>query len=153
MEKQTQQTISQKPVQMARKVFFSCAHRYASPLLTEEQNREVFGACFNPYGHGHDYVLEAYFEGSIDPVSGLIVNLVDIDRLLKDVVAPIDHRHLNHEIAYFKDVVPTTENLAAFLFHQVESAAQSMPVKLIKVRLYENEDLWVDYGPNRSLGL
>jgi 6-pyruvoyltetrahydropterin/6-carboxytetrahydropterin synthase len=138
---------------MARKVFFSAAHRYVSKHLTDEQNKDVFGACYNPYGHGHDYTLEAFFEGTIDPVSGLIVNLSDVDMVLKKIVAPLDHRHLNHEIPYFQDVVPTTENLAAYLFHLIEQECQGMPLRLVKVRLFENADLWVDYGSDRSLGI
>ncbi len=134
-------------IQIARKIYFSSAHFYKNPEWSDEKNREVFGACFNPYGHGHNYTLEAVLEGQPDPVSGLVVNLVDVDRILKSVVAPLDHRHLNFEIGAFQSTIPTTENMAIYLYQQIQDQMGELPVRLMKVRLYEEEGLWVDYPP------
>lgn len=134
---------------LARKAYFSSAHRYFNPALSEKENQEIFGSCFSPYGHGHNYVLEAYFEGPIDPATGMVMNLHDIDQILKAVVGPLDHHHLNFDIPYFKSIIPTTENIAKYLFENIQSHLQSSSfskVELYKVRLHENEDLWVDYG-------
>jgi 6-pyruvoyltetrahydropterin/6-carboxytetrahydropterin synthase len=142
---------------LARRVHFSCAHRYFSDQLSEEQNRRIFGSCYSPFGHGHNYILEGFFEGPIDPVTGMICNLAEIDKWLKDVTDPLDHHHLNFDVPAFAKQVPTTENVARFLFEQLDELLKTQPTphpprpyRLYKVRLYESEDLWVDYG-DRSM--
>ncbi len=138
---------TKKPrARLARRVYFSSAHRYFSPKLTEEQNREVFGSCYSEHGHGHNYILEAYISGPIDSTTGMVINLMDVDEALKQVSRPLDHKHLNFDIPYFKELVPTTENIARYLYDEIEKALQGQDVRLEKVRLYEGEDLWVDYG-------
>lgn len=136
---------------LARKVHFSSGHRYFNPQFSEEQNKSIFGSCYSQYGHGHNYVLEAYFEGEIDPQTGMVINLRDVDQWLKEVTSHLDHRHLNEDVPYFKDVIPTTENIAAYLYREIERFAQKSGVELFKVRLYENDDLWVDYGGDGDL--
>ena len=134
-------------VVIARKVFFTSAHSYHIQKLSDSENKKLFGPCFSPYGHGHDYTLEVFLKGSRDKSTGLVVNLIDVDTRLKEIVAPLNFRHLTHEVPFFRNVIPTTENLARYLFFQVESSIQDWPVTLSKVRIYENADLWVDYGP------
>lgn len=133
-------------VRLARRIYFSCGHRYYSPQLSEAENKKIFGACYTEYGHGHNYTLEAYIEGAIDPVTGMIINLSEVDEVLKAVTAPLDHHHLNFDVPHFKDHVPTTENIAAYLYKQIEGRLHGRALKLHKIRLYEYEDLWVDYG-------
>lgn len=137
--------LSQKQIQLARKVFFSAAHFYKNEKWSDEKNKEVFGPCFSPYGHGHNYTLECYFTGYIDERSGLVINLFDIDKILKRVVQPFDHHHINFEVEAFKHKNPTTENLAVWFFNALKLEMAALPVQLTKVRLSEEEDLWVDY--------
>ena len=140
-----------KSVIIARKVYFCCAHQYLSDKLSDAKNHAVFGACVNV--HGHDYTLEAYFSGTVDPHSGLVVNLMDIDQILRAVVQPLDHRFLNKDVDYFKTHIPTTENIARYCFEQIKTQCQLMPIELERVRLIEGQDLWTDYGPNQELSL
>lgn len=134
-------------VRLARRIHFSCGHRYFSPQLSEDENRKTFGACYTEFGHGHNYTLEAFVEGPIDPVTGMIVNLSEVDAILKKITDPLDHHHLNYDVPAFRDTVPTTENIARYLYHEMEqSLARDQSLRLHKVRLYEYDDLWVDYG-------
>ena len=132
---------------MSRRVYFSSAHRYYQVAWSLEKNREEFGKCFSEFGHGHNYILEAYFSGEIETQSGLIVNLIDVDMLLKRVTIELDHQHLNFNHPHFKDLVPTTENIAAYLFNQIlcETPKLMVPnLQLYKIKLFEDEDLWVE---------
>lgn len=141
---------SGKIVRMSRRANFSSAHLYSSPEFSESENKATFGKCFTEHGHGHNYLLEAFFEGKIDEKSGLIINLLDIDELLKVLTDKLDHQHLNFDVPEFRDIVPTTENLARFCFQTIEKLRigkmPNVPMKLYKVRLFENDDLWVEYG-------
>lgn len=132
---------------LARRRDFSCNHRYEVRAWTEAQNREVFGACFTPNGHGHNYELEVYLSGAVDTQSGMILNLVEVDAILSEVIKPVAGKHLNFEVAEFKDKVPTTELLAQFLFERCQKLFANTRGRLVKLRLYEYEDLWVDVWP------
>lgn len=133
-------------VTLCRKISFSSAHRYWRPEWPEEKNREVFGSLYSEHGHGHNYILEAWVRGKIDPVTGLVINLKDLDGILKEITDPLDHHHLNHDVDYFQEVVPTTENVARYCYEKLQEALAKTSVKLEKVRLYEGPDLWVDFG-------
>jgi len=131
---------------LARRRGFQCLHRYAVPEWSVSANSSEFGACFTPSGHGHDYELEVYLSGPVHPVTGMILNLSDVDQVISDVLRTIEGKHINFEVAELEGKVPTTERLADFLFHKLE---HSFPgARLEKIRLYEYEDLWVDVWPN-----
>lgn len=140
-----------KQARLARRVHFSSGHRYFSDQLTEDENKKIFGSCYSPYGHGHNYILEAYFEGAIDPITGMVINLIEADQILKSVTDPLDHHHLNYDIPYFKNVVPTCENIAQYLYKEIEKKIAGRSLKLFKVRLYESEDLWADVGRDKGI--
>jgi 6-pyruvoyltetrahydropterin/6-carboxytetrahydropterin synthase len=132
---------------LTRRVTFSAAHRYWRDDWPEAQNREVFGACANPHGHGHNYALEATVEGEVDAETGFVIDLVALDRVLRDaIVVPLDHQHVNHAVPDFGagGLVPSTENLAAWAWTRI---ARHLPpgVRLHRVRLRENDDLYVDF--------
>lgn len=132
---------------LTRSVRFAAAHRYHRPEWSDEENRRVFGACSNPHGHGHNYVLEATVRGRIDPVTGFSVDLAVLDRILDEVVVqPLDHQHLNHAVDAFAPgrKIPTTENLAAYLWPRIERALPD-GVTLHRIRIYEDPTLFVDY--------
>lgn len=131
-------------VQLARRIHFSSGHRYFNKNWNEKKNKEIFGLCYSEHGHGHNYTLEVYLTGPINPETGMVINLQEVDHILKQVIAPLDHQHLNHDLEEFKEKVPTTENLAQYCFKKVREKLNS--VQIDKVRLFEGEDLWVDYG-------
>ena len=99
---------------------FAAAHRLATPVLSEEENRRLYGKCNNPYGHGHDYVLEVSVEGPVDE-SGQVVRRSQLDDLVRErVLRLLDHKDLNKDVAAFEGRVTTTENLAAVIRGQLE---------------------------------
>lgn len=145
-----------KTAYLTRRVRFAAAHRYHRPEWSEAQNRQVFGACNNPHGHGHNYMLEATVRGEIDPQTGFAVDLVTLDRALEThVVERLDHQHLNHVVDDFAygEQIPTTENILAHLWPRL---AEAMPkgATLYRLRLYEDPTLFVDYygGEERPAG-
>jgi 6-pyruvoyltetrahydropterin/6-carboxytetrahydropterin synthase len=98
---------------LTRRYRFSASHRLHSELLTEAENQTTFGKCNNPYGHGHDYVLEVSVTGELNPATGLIVRLSLLDQLVHDeVLTSFSHRNLNQDVVEFQRLVPTTENVA-----------------------------------------
>ncbi len=129
---------------IARRRLFSTAHLYKQDAFSDEQNREVFGACYSAHGHGHNYILEIFVEGPIDPDNGLVVNVNDLDRLMKKVCEPFDHLHISFDVPAFKGIVPTTEHLASYFYSHVrDELADVLPkLKLNRLRLFETDDLW-----------
>ncbi|MDE3166175.1 MAG: 6-carboxytetrahydropterin synthase [Acidobacteriota bacterium] len=97
---------------VTRRYEFAASHRLHSEELSAERNRELYGKCNNPYGHGHNYVVEVSVRGPSDPVSGRAVDTERLDGLVRaQVIAPFDHRNLNTEVEGFAHAVPTSENL------------------------------------------
>jgi 6-pyruvoyltetrahydropterin/6-carboxytetrahydropterin synthase len=132
---------------LSRRVSFSAAHRYWREEWSEERNRQVFGACANPHGHGHSYVLEAMVAGPVDPETGFSVELGALDRVLAEaVVGPLDHQHINHAVPEFGPggQVPTTENLLIWAWPRIQARLPAA-VRLHRLRLREDETLYVDY--------
>lgn len=103
---------------------------------------------------GHNYILEAYVQGAIQPNSGMIIGIRELDAILNKTTLKLDHKHLNLDLEFFTNRPVTCENLALYCYNEVTKELQSLNnlelnnLKLSKVRLYETEDLWVDYGVN-----
>jgi len=107
-------------LQLSRRYRFSASHRLHSAKLGEEENRRVYGKCNNPYGHGHNYVVEVAVSGPVDQATGMIANLSDLDAFVEsEVIEPFDHKYLNEEIAEFSKRVPTTENICIEIFNRL----------------------------------
>lgn len=118
---------------------FSAAHRLARPDLSYEDNCEIYGKCARPNGHGHNYHLEVTVKGEIDPRTGMIVELVALQKAIEDhVVEPFDHTFLNKDIPYFAEVVPTAENIAAHIANLLKQPIRDMGAHLHKVKLIES---------------
>jgi len=99
-------------MRVTRRYRFAASHRLHSAAFTEQQNRELYGKCNNPYGHGHDYVLEVTAAGPVDPGSGQVVHIPSLDRLVADqVLRDFDHRYINADLGEFQSLVPTSENI------------------------------------------
>lgn len=132
---------------ITRRAEFSASHVCCQPGLTREQNRQLYGAAANPSGHGHNYVVEVTLEGDPDPATGMIFDLKKLkDVIQQAVVEPMDHRFLNYEVPPFDKVVPTAENVAVEIWDRLQPHFVGEPARLRNVRLYETEDLYVDYG-------
>jgi len=132
-------------VTISRKFEFSASHRYWRDDWSEEKNREHFGECINPYGHGHNYELHVTVAGKVDPKTGMIVNLTVLKKRVKKVLEEFDHKFLNLDTPYFEERIPTTENVALVLFELIESELSNQADYFLKkVRLYERHDLYAD---------
>ena len=133
-----------REVRLTRRYRFSAAHRLHTPLLTDAENREVYGKCNNPHGHGHDYTMEVSVFGPVDPKLGRLVAVDQLDQFVETVILrQFDRRNLNVEVAEFGGVVPTTENLAEVLVRRLESAWPvafgKRAARLEKVRIWETK--------------
>ena len=131
---------------ITRRIEFSASHVCANPALPDEENRRLFGEAANPYGHGHNYVVEVTLEGDPDPVSGMVLDLKELKSILNaQVVESFDHRFLNKEVPPFDRTIPTVENIAIEIWNRIEPSLSRPPAKLHAVRVYETPDLYVDY--------
>lgn len=131
-------------VRVTRRVHFSAGHRLHNPSFSEEENREVFGACSNPTGHGHNYELEVTVEGEVDPATGFVVDLKRLKDLLERlVVSDVDHANLNVDVDWLRGVNPTAENLAVRIWERLEGELDG--AELVSVKLWETERNVVEY--------
>lgn len=111
---------SKLQLSITRRYRFAASHRLQTTRLSEDENRRVYGKCANPHGHGHNYVVEITLVGPVNPQTGMIANLAQLDAFVgENVVEPFDHRYLNEEVAEFREVVPTTENLCREIFRRL----------------------------------
>jgi 6-pyruvoyltetrahydropterin/6-carboxytetrahydropterin synthase len=102
---------------LTRRYIFSASHRLHTDRLSVEENRTVYGKCNNPHGHGHNYALEVTVSGQVDPATGMVCNLVDLDNAVRrEVLDRFDHENLNVR-SEFDSHVPTTENLGEVIYH------------------------------------
>jgi 6-pyruvoyltetrahydropterin/6-carboxytetrahydropterin synthase len=130
---------------ISRKFEFSASHRYWREDWSPEENEKHFGKCISPHGHGHNYELHVSISGNIDPKTGMIVNLTVLKERVKKIVDQFDHKFLNLDTPYFKDKIPTTENIALVLFELIEKElSENGGYNLVKIRLYERQDLYAD---------
>lgn len=132
---------------LTRTVTFAAAHRYRRPEWSEEKNREVFGLCARESFHGHSYVCEVTIRGTIDPLTGFIVDLGELDRILADEVKNrFDHRNINVDVPEFADgeLVPSGENLARFIFDRVQLRLPDS-VAIDSVKIAEDRTLSATY--------
>ena len=108
-------------IRVTRRYEFSASHRLHAPGLTAEENRRLYGKCNNPFGHGHNYVLEVSVRGPVEARSGRAVDPAALDRLVRDrVIRVFDHKNLNEQIEAFERVVPTSENLGLLIHRRLK---------------------------------
>jgi 6-pyruvoyltetrahydropterin/6-carboxytetrahydropterin synthase len=135
-------------IELGRRYRFSASHRLHTDELSEAENARIFGKCANPYGHGHNYVLEISLSGDVDPATGMIANLADLDSFIaREVLEAFDHHSLNDDVAVFRDVVPTTENLCIEIFERLKNFPQA---KLERVRVQETTNNSFEYAGNKK---
>lgn len=127
-----------------RRYMLSASHRLHADALSDEQNRAAFGKCNNPHGHGHNYVVEVLVGGTVDPETGMVVNLAVLDEVLrKRVLERFDHANLNLD-PMFANRVPTTENLCKAVFELLDGSVA--PAELARVRVEETENNFFEYS-------
>jgi 6-pyruvoyltetrahydropterin/6-carboxytetrahydropterin synthase len=120
---------------LSRRYLFSASHRLHSEAMSAQENQETYGKCNNPYGHGHNYIVEVTVSGQVDESTGMVCNLVDLDDFMgREVLARFDHENLN-TLQEFAQQVPTTENLCIQIYEIVQRGFPN--AHLERVRLEE----------------
>ena len=131
-------------VRVTRRVHFSAGHRLHNPKLSEDENRELYGLCSNPSGHGHNYELEVTLKGEVDPRTGYVFDLKRLKRVVKEaVLSDVDHANLNVDVPWLAGVIPTAENIAVSIWQRLEGVLPSGSLE--RVKLYESERSLAEY--------
>jgi 6-pyruvoyltetrahydropterin/6-carboxytetrahydropterin synthase len=137
-------------LELGRRYRFSASHRLHSVHLSKEENCRVFGKCNNPYGHGHNYIVEVSVSGKVDRATGMIANLADLDTFVQHhVLEDFDHKSLNEDVPAFRDTVPTTENVCIEIFKRLNKFPQA---RLERVRVEETGKNSFEYAGDNSEG-
>ena len=114
-------------IRVTRRYRFSASHRLHSGELSDAENQTLYGKCNNPYGHGHDYVLDVTAQGPLDPATGRVLNLATLDGLVAQyVLKDLDHHNLNEDVEDFAAMVPTSENLTSAIKDRLERVWKSV---------------------------
>jgi 6-pyruvoyltetrahydropterin/6-carboxytetrahydropterin synthase len=143
------QTQDRLKVELGRRYRFAASHRLHSDRLSEEENSRLYGKCNNPHGHGHNYVLEVSLSGEIDPTTGMIANLGDLDAFVEnEVLQAFDHCSLNEEVPVFRQHVPTTENLCMEIYRRLRAFPKA---KLERVRVEETNNNSFEYAGDNEV--
>ena len=134
---------------ISRQVEFSAAHRLYREDWSEAKNRDRFGECANPHGHGHNYLLEVTLKGGVDEETGMVAHFSQVKQLLHElVVAPLDHRHLNYDVPFLEGTLPTSENLVRKLWERIAEASNGEGWSLHRLCLQSTSRNSVEYfGP------
>ena len=134
---------------LTRRYWFSASHRLHCDAMTEQENREVYGKCNNPHGHGHNYALEVTVAGPVDTKTGMICNLADLDEFVdREIIERFGHENLN-TLSEFQGTVPTTENLCVELYNILEKGFRQAQVE--KVRMEETMLNSFEYAGGREI--
>jgi 6-pyruvoyltetrahydropterin/6-carboxytetrahydropterin synthase len=132
-------------IRLSQKFEFSASHRLHNPQFTEDENRDAFGKCNNPHGHGHNYELQVTLKGEPDD-NGLIIDIPRFERIVSEtVIKRFDHRNLNVETAEFSDVNPTVENIARVIFRLLKPELNQGHTVLHGVTIWETPKTWCEY--------
>lgn len=132
-------------VTLTRKFEFSASHRYWNEKWSKKENERIFGHNTSPYGHGHNYDLYVTVSGPILEETGMIINLSELKKIVNEILLGFDHKYLNLDTPYFKDKIPTTENIALVLFELIDKKIAGYKHLILKqIRLFVTQDSYVD---------
>jgi 6-pyruvoyltetrahydropterin/6-carboxytetrahydropterin synthase len=133
-------------IYITRRERFNAAHRVYVEGWSDEKNLKHFGACSNPNWHGHNYELFVKVSGEPDPLSGYVIDLKVLSRIIKEkIIDKVDHKNLNLEVDFMKGIQPSTENIAKAIYHELAPEIESLHAELHSVRLHETENNYVEY--------
>jgi len=134
---------------LTRRYLFSASHRLHCNEMSAQENQSVYGKCNNPHGHGHNYSVEVTVAGRVDPRTGMVCNLVDLDSFVHEkILERFGHQDLN-TLAEFQGTVPTTENLCVEIFDILEEGFHHAQVD--KVRIEETMLNSFEYAGGREI--
>jgi 6-pyruvoyltetrahydropterin/6-carboxytetrahydropterin synthase len=131
-------------ISLTRRYRFAASHRLHLPALSETENERIYGKCNSPYGHGHNYAVEVTISGPVDPDTGMIANLGDLDPFVqREVIEAFDYKYLNEDVAEFQAIVPTTENVCREIYRRL---ATFPAARLERVRIEETSKNSFEYS-------
>jgi len=129
---------------VTRRVHFNAAHRLYNPQRSEAWNEAIFGVCSNPNAHGHNYELDVTVEGEIDPETGYVIDINVLKNLVEEkVLRHLDHKNLNLDVPWFRELIPTAENIAYVCWNLLAPAVPAG--RLLRLRLWETPRNYVEY--------
>ena len=132
-------------VRLSQKFEFSATHRLHNPDLSPEENREIFGKCNNPHGHGHNYEVQVTLAGRPDS-TGTLIAVPRFEQIVAEgVIDRFDHRNLNLELAEFASLIPTVENIAMVIYRALKPRFGDGRAKLDSVTVWETPKTWCEY--------
>ncbi|HET6989790.1 MAG TPA: 6-carboxytetrahydropterin synthase [Bacteroidia bacterium] len=133
-------------IYITRRERFTAAHRLFRADWSDAQNNEMFGGCANPNWHGHNYEIYVTVKGNVDPKLGYLVNLKDLSKLIHvNVTDKLDHKNLNLDVDFLKDVMTSTENVAIAIWNQLQKPVSELGAELHCIKLVETENNSVEY--------
>ena len=131
---------------ITRKVTFSAAHRLHNPELSDDENKNIYGECNNPNGHGHNYTLEVTVKGKIPKKTGMIIDLKDLKKIItENIIEKVDHKFLNYDVPFMQNIIPTAENLVVEFWKILEGVLLENNAELYELKLYETDNNIVIY--------
>ena len=131
---------------ITRKVTFSAAHRLHNPELSDDENKNIYGECNNPNGHGHNYTLEVTVKGKIPKKTGMIIDLKDLKKIItENIIEKVDHKFLNYDVPFMQNIIPTAENLVVEFWKILKEVLLENNTDLYELKLYETDNNIVIY--------
>jgi 6-pyruvoyltetrahydropterin/6-carboxytetrahydropterin synthase len=129
---------------ITRKMHFSASHRLHSNKLDDEDNQKTYGFCNNPSGHGHNYELEVTIRGEPDPITGMVIDLKKLkDIIQSEIITKVDHKHLNEDVDFLRQVVPTAENICVAFWKLLKDKIPNG--ELYEIKLSETSNNYAYY--------
>jgi len=136
-------------MRITRRERFNAAHRLYRKDWSDEKNLEVFGKCSNPNWHGHNYTLFVTVEGNVDSETGFVINLKRLSKIIKEkVIDKMDHKNLNLEVDFMKDMIVSTENIAIAIWNALDPEIKKVGANLYCIKLVETENNYIEYFGN-----
>jgi len=136
-------------MRITRRERFNAAHRLYRKDWSEEKNLEVFGKCSNPNWHGHNHTLFVTVEGNVDSETGFVINLKRLSKIIKEkVIDKMDHKNLNLEVDFMKDMIVSTENIAIAIWNALDPEIKKVGANLYCIKLVETENNYIEYFGN-----
>ena len=136
-------------VQITKQFEFSASHRLHNSQLSDAENRDLFGKCNNPSGHGHNYIVEVTLLGSTTSGNSVVIEPERFEQVVRTtVVDRLDHKHLNRDVEHFKKVIPSVENITIAIWDWLKDKFES--AKLHKVKVFETPKTWAEYHGEKA---
>lgn len=131
-------------IYITRRLDFCASHRLFNPEFSDEENKEIFGLCNNPNGHGHNYILEVTVKGEIEANTGMVLDLKTLKKIINhEIVDKVDHKNFNMDVDFMEGVIPTAENIAIKFWDILKPKIDNG--SLHELKLYESERNYVVY--------